>query len=52
VMLAGIPALTTELSSPYTPTPEVVYAGISGLRNVMRWNVGRRNGDDRWYKDR
>ncbi|MBI3170830.1 MAG: succinylglutamate desuccinylase/aspartoacylase family protein [Chloroflexi bacterium] len=36
-MLAGIPALTAELSSPYTPTPEVVHAGVSGLRNVMRW---------------
>lgn len=36
-MLAGIPALTAELSSPYTPTPEVVNAGVTGLRNVMRW---------------
>lgn len=36
-MLAGIPALTAELSSPYTPTPEVVNAGVAGLRNVMRW---------------
>ncbi len=36
-MLAGIPALTAELSSPYTPTPEVVCAGVTGLRNVMRW---------------
>jgi len=35
-MLAGIPALTAELSSPYTPTPEVVSAGVAGLRNVMR----------------
>ncbi len=36
-MLAGIPALTAELSSPYTPTPEVVNASVTGLRNVMRW---------------
>lgn len=36
-MLAGIPALTAELSSPYTPTPEVVNAAVAGLRNVMRW---------------
>ncbi|MBK7318159.1 hypothetical protein [Candidatus Villigracilis affinis] len=36
-MLAGIPALTAELSSPHTPTPEVVNAGVTGLRNVMRW---------------
>jgi len=36
-MLAGIPALTAELSSPYTPTPEIVNAGVTGLRNVMRW---------------
>ncbi|MBK6794644.1 MAG: succinylglutamate desuccinylase/aspartoacylase family protein [Anaerolineales bacterium] len=36
-MLVGIPALTAELSSPYTPAPEVVNAGVAGLRNVMRW---------------
>jgi predicted deacylase len=36
-MLAGIPSLTAELGSPYTPYPEVVYAAVSGLRNVMRW---------------
>ncbi|HNK63819.1 MAG TPA: succinylglutamate desuccinylase/aspartoacylase family protein [Anaerolineales bacterium] len=36
-MLAGIPALTAELSSPYTPAPEVVHASVTGLRNVMRW---------------
>jgi predicted deacylase len=36
-MLAGIPALTAELSSPYTPTPEVVNASVAGLQNVMRW---------------
>ncbi|MBK9779236.1 MAG: succinylglutamate desuccinylase/aspartoacylase family protein [Anaerolineales bacterium] len=36
-MLVGIPALTAELSSPYTPAPEVVNAGVTGLRNVMRW---------------
>lgn len=36
-MLAGIPALTAELSSPYTPAPEIVNAGVAGLRNVMRW---------------
>lgn len=36
-MLAGIPALTAELGSPYTPMPEVVHAGMAGLRNVMRW---------------
>ncbi len=36
-MLAGIPALTAELSSPYTPLPAVVNAGVAGLRNVMRW---------------
>ena len=35
--LAGIPALTVELSSPYTPSPEVISASASGLRNVMRW---------------
>jgi predicted deacylase len=36
-MLAGIPALTAELSNSYTPTPEVVNAAVAGLRNVMRW---------------
>ena len=36
-MLAGVPSLTAELGSPYTPYPEVVHAAISGLRNVMRW---------------
>jgi hypothetical protein len=35
--VAGIPALTAELSSSYTPTPEVVHASMAGLRNVMRW---------------
>jgi predicted deacylase len=36
-MLAGIPALTAELSGSYTPDPRVVNASVSGLRNVMRW---------------
>jgi len=35
--VAGIPALTAELSSSYTPTPEVVQASLAGLRNVLRW---------------
>ena len=35
--LAGIPALTAELSSSYTPSPEIVNASAAGLRNVMRW---------------
>ena len=43
-MLAGIPALTAELSSPYTPAPEIVNAGVTGLRNVMRWG-GMLNGE-------
>jgi hypothetical protein len=36
-MLAGIPALTAELSSSYTPQPEIVNASLAGLRNVLRW---------------
>lgn len=36
-MLAGIPALTAELSSSYTPARATVNAGLSGLRNVLRW---------------
>ncbi|MFN8383185.1 MAG: succinylglutamate desuccinylase/aspartoacylase family protein [Anaerolineales bacterium] len=43
-MLAGIPALTAELSISYTPVPEVVNASMSGLRNVMRW-AGMLDGD-------
>jgi predicted deacylase len=43
-MLAGIPALTAELSSSYTPTPQVVNASAAGLRNVMRW-AGMLTGD-------
>ncbi len=35
--LAGIPALTAELSSSYTPATATVNAGVAGLRNVMRW---------------
>jgi len=35
--LAGIPALTAELSSSYTPNPEIVNASLTGLRNVLRW---------------
>ena len=35
--LAGIPSLTAELSSSYTPNPQVVTASIAGLRNVLRW---------------
>lgn len=35
--LAGIPALTAELSSFYTPQPEIVDASLAGLRNVLRW---------------
>ncbi len=35
--LAGIPALTAELSSSYTPARATVDASICGLRNVMRW---------------
>lgn len=35
--LAGIPSLTAELSSSYTPSPEIVNASIAGLRNVLRW---------------
>ena len=35
--LAGIPALTAELSSFFTPTPAVVNASLAGLRNVLRW---------------
>lgn len=36
-MLAGIPALTAELSSSFTPSSEIVNASVSGLRNVLRW---------------
>jgi hypothetical protein len=36
-MLADIPALTAEISSSYTPSPEYVNAAVSGLRNVLRW---------------
>jgi hypothetical protein len=36
-MVAGIPALTAELSGSYTPRPAVVRASTRGLRNVMRW---------------
>lgn len=36
-MLAGIPALTAELSSSYTPSSEIVNASAAGLRNVLRW---------------
>ena len=36
-MLAGIPSLTAEVSSSFTPAPEVVNASVTGLRNVMRW---------------
>lgn len=43
-MLAGIPALTAELGISYTPAPEVVYAAMAGLRNVMRWG-GMLDGD-------
>jgi predicted deacylase len=35
--LAGIPSLTAELSSSFTPTSAVVQAGVAGLRNVLRW---------------
>jgi predicted deacylase len=35
--LAGIPALTAELSGSYTPMRITVEAGMAGLRNVMRW---------------
>jgi uncharacterized protein len=43
-MLAGIPALTAELSSSYTPATATVNAGMAGLRNVMRW-AGMLGGD-------
>lgn len=36
-MLAGIPSLTAELSSAYTPSASTIHASVSGLRNVMRW---------------
>ncbi len=36
-MLAGIPALTAEISSSYTPSPEYVSAALTGLKNVLRW---------------
>ena len=36
-MLAGIPALTAEISGSYTPGLHVVNASAAGLRNVMRW---------------
>lgn len=36
-MLAGIPALTAEISSSYTPSPEYVNAALTGLKNVLRW---------------
>jgi len=36
-MLAGIPALTAELSGSYTPMLATVNAGMAGLLNVMRW---------------
>jgi hypothetical protein len=35
--LAGIPALTAELGSSYTPSREIVQACLGGLRNVFRW---------------
>ena len=35
--LAGIPALTAEISSSYTPRPEYVNAALTGLKNVLRW---------------
>lgn len=35
--LAGIPALTAEISSSYTPSPEYVNAALTGLKNVLRW---------------
>ncbi len=36
-MLAGIPSLTAELSSSYTPARATIAAGVAGLRNVLRW---------------
>jgi len=36
-MLAGIPTLTAELSSSYTPARATVNASLAGLRNVLRW---------------
>jgi hypothetical protein len=42
--VAGIPALTAELSSSFTPSPEIVNASVCGLRNVMRW-AGMLGGD-------
>ena len=35
--LLGIPSLTAELGSLYTPDPHIVKASLSGLRNVLRW---------------
>lgn len=43
-MLAGIPALTAELSSSYTPAQSTVNASLAGLRNVLRW-AGMLSGD-------
>jgi predicted deacylase len=43
-ILAGIPALTAELSSSYTPTRATVNASLAGLRNVFRW-AGMLNGE-------
>lgn len=43
-MLAGIPSLTAELSSSYTPSASTVHASVAGLRNVMRW-AGMLNSD-------
>lgn len=37
VNLAGIPALTMELSTAQSPDPAVVRAAATGLRNIMRW---------------
>ncbi len=36
-MLAGIPALTAEISSSYTPTRATINASLAGIRNVLRW---------------
>ncbi len=36
-MLAGIPALTAEISSSYTPARATVNASLAGLRNILRW---------------
>jgi predicted deacylase len=36
-ILAGIPSLTAELSSSYTPAKATVNASLAGLRNVLRW---------------